>query len=431
LVALLRIVGAAVLIAGTATGSLHAQQREGESPHSWLVQANASFLTIDSHDTSWLNGGLGKLRYDETEPSLTFDRLLIEYRGTLTPTLMTHVVIDYMDDGSSGFDLQESYIEWRPVPQSPNRHRLKFGAFYPRLSLENVAPGWETPFSISSSAVNSWIAEELKLLGAEWSLQRRLGGPGSPHELGLVGAAFYANDPTGTLMAWKGWGIHDRQTRWNEQLPLPPLPQLQPGTPIRANQAPWAEPFIETDHAPGYLASVEWRYAERLSVQVTHYDNRTDPTTVKDGQYGWTTDFDQVALQLSLPWGLGLMAQWMNGYTLMGPFVPALDSRPLENEFEAAYVLLTRIQNGHRLTLRYDDFSVRDDDFLPMDDNNESGDAVTVAYVYDHSPNLQVAFEWLRVDSDRPAREYLGLPSESTETIIQAQLRWRVLGGSD
>ena len=431
MVALLRAIGTVVLFAGAASGPLHAQGRQGESPHSWLVQTNASFVMVDSDDTGWLNGGLGKLRYDETEPNLTVDRLLIEYRGAVTPTLLAHVVMDYMDDGSTGFDLQEGYVEWRPVPRSPNRHRFKLGAFYPRLSLENIASGWETPFSISSSAVNTWIAEELKLLGMEWSLQRRLGGPGSPHELDLSAAAFYGNDPTGTLLAWKGWGIHDRQTRWNEQVPLPPLPQLQPGTRLRENQAPLAEPFLEIDHAPGYLASAEWRYARRASIQIARYDNHTDPLTVADGQYGWATDFDQIAVQLSLPWDVGLMAQWMSGSTAMGPFLSFLGSRVVYNEFEARYVLLTRMQNGHRLTLRYDDFSVEDEDGLPMDDNNESGDAVTLAYVYDHSPNLQLAVEWLRIDSDRPAREYLGLPSHSIETIVQIQLRWRMLSRSN
>ncbi len=430
MVALLRTIVAALLIAGMASGVLHAQGRQLDSPHTWLVQSQASYVLVDSDETGWLNGGFGKLRYDETEPSVTFDRLFIEYRGALTPTLLAHVVVDYMDDGSSDFDIQEGYLEWRPVPRSSNRHRFKLGAFYPRLSLENIAPGWDTPFSISSSAINTWIAEEVKMLGAEWSLQRRLGSAGSPHEAGLFAAAFYANDPTGTLMSWKGWGLHDRQTRWNEQVPLPPLPQLQPGTRFSQSQAPWAEPFLEIDHAPGYFLGAEWRYAQRISIQAAAYDNQTDPLLVAERQWGWKTDFKHVAMQISLPWNLGLMAQWLTGRTIMGPVI-GTGTRIVDNDFEAAYVMLTRMQNGHRITLRYDDFSVEDNDAFRMDDNNESGDALTLAYVYDHSDNLQIAVEWLQVDSDRPAREYIGLPSSSTETIVRAQLRWKLLDHSD
>lgn len=429
MVALLRTVSAALLIAGTASSVLHAQGLEGDSPHSWLVQSNASYIMVDSDETGWLNGGFGKLRYDESESSVVFNRLLLEYRGALTPTLLAHVVVDYTNDGSPGFDLQEGYLEWRPVPRSPNRHRFKFGAFYPRLSLENVASGWETPFSISSSAINTWIAEELKMLGAEWSLQRRLGGSGSPHEAGLLAAVFYANDPAGTLMSWKGWGVHDRQTRWREQIPLPPLPQLQAGTRFSQSQAPWAEPFLEIDHAPGYFLASEWRYSQRVSVQLAAYDNQTDPLLVADGQWGWRTDFRHVAMKISLPWKLGFMAQWITGRTIMGPVI-GTGTRIVDNDFEAAYVMLTRMHNNHRLTLRYDDFSVSDNDAFPSDNNNESGDALTLGYIYDHSDNLQIAAEWLRIDSERPARAYVDADPRSTETILQVQFRWKLLSRS-
>lgn len=430
MVALLRLGPATVLGLTVVSASVGAQQRLGESPDRWRVQANMSIQSVDSRDASWLNGGLGKLRRDESDPPATLDRLLLDYRTALTPTLFAQLDIDYQHDGDAGFDLTEAYLEWRPVPHSPTRQRFKFGAFYPPYSLENIEAGWETPFSISSSALNTWIAEEVKLLGAEWSVQRRLGDAAAPHEIGAFAAAFVRNDPAGTLLAWKGWGIHDRQTRWHEQLPLPPLPQLQPGTPIRRNQAPLAEPFIETDHALGYTVGAQWRYAQQISIQVAHYDNRADPESVADGQYGWKTYFDHLSLQISLPWDIGLMAQWMSGYTAMGP-VMSWGARVLDTEFEASYVMLTRMRNGHRFTARYDDFSVEDLDALPMDDNNESGTALTLAYLRELTPNLTLAFEWLRVDSDRPARAYLGLDPQSTETVLQAQLRWSLAGRSE
>jgi hypothetical protein len=387
------------------------------------VQTNFSLAAVSSDLASWVRGGVGKLRYDETDPSLSADRLFLEYTGTISPTLFAHAVVDYQDDGSSGFDATEAYLEWRPVPRSPVRHRLRFGGFYPRLSLENIGSAWESPFSISSSAINSWLAEEVRLLGAEWSVQRPLGDPGSPHEIGGFAAAFYGNDPIGPLLAWKGWGVHDRQTRWREQIPLPPLPRLEPGGGLSGRQAPWAEPFMEIDHKPGLLLGAEWRYAQRAFVQIAHYDNHADPLAVADGQYGWATRFDQIAVQLSLPWKLGLMAQWMSGYTAMGPIING--ARIVDTEFEASYVLLTRMTDGHRITLRYDDFEVVDADFIPMDDNNDAGHATTLAYMYEFSPRFGVGIEWLRVTSNRPAREYAGENALATEEILQAQIRWR------
>lgn len=422
MVPLLRIVSLAVLGLATST-TAPAQERQGESPNRWRVQANLSLQTIDSSETSWLAGGLGKLRRDETDTPLSFDRLLLDYRGTLTPTLFAQLDVDYTHDGAADFDLTEAYLEWRPVPRSPMRHRFRFGGFYPRLSLENVDPGWETPFSISSSAINTWIAEEVKLLGAEWSMERRLGGPGSPHAIGAFAAGFIDNDPAGTLLAWKGWGIHDRQTRWHEQLPLAPLPQLQPGAPVRQKQAPHAEPFIETDHAAGFMAGIEWRYAQRVSVQLARYDNNADPESVAGGQYGWRTRFDQAALQVALPWDIGLMAQWMSGYTGMGA-VMSWGTRAVDTEFEAAFLMLTRVHEGHRFTIRFDDFEVDDLDELPLDENRESGHGLTLAYSRELSSDLRLFVEWLRVESDRAARTYLGLAPDATETVLQVQLRW-------
>ena len=124
------------------------------------------------------------------------------------------------------------------------------------------------------------------------------------------------------------------------------------------------------------------------------------------------------------------MAQWMSGFTLMGP-VLSLGTRPVDDEFEASYLLLTRMFDGHRLTLRYDHFSVEDRDVLPADDNSESGHALTLAYVREFSPSLRLVVEWLEVDSSRPARTYLGLDPSSKESLLQAQLRWRLLSRSD
>ena len=126
-------------------------------------------------------------------------------------------------------DLTEAYLEWRPVPRSANRYRIKVGAFYPRISLENVGPGWGSPYSISPSAINTWVGEELRSVGMEFTWSRRLKMLGDAHTFSLNAALFAGNDPAGGLIAWKGWSIHDRQSRFNDEVPLPPIPRIQPG----------------------------------------------------------------------------------------------------------------------------------------------------------------------------------------------------------
>ena len=105
-----------------ASGAATAQERPGDSPQRWLIQANASYISVDTADASWLHGGLGKLRYDESNPSLVFDRLLLDYRAAVTPTVFAQLDIDYTHDGSRGFDLAEGINGLLAHPFAGCRH---------------------------------------------------------------------------------------------------------------------------------------------------------------------------------------------------------------------------------------------------------------------------------------------------------------------
>ncbi len=107
--------------------------------HTWAVQFDLHSPKPLTDTPSWLNGSGGKLRFDDTNDALSVGRVVVEYQGRLSPTLQAHVVGDYVDDATSGVDLTEAFLEWKPIPESANRHRLRVGAFYPDLSLENRA----------------------------------------------------------------------------------------------------------------------------------------------------------------------------------------------------------------------------------------------------------------------------------------------------
>jgi len=394
--------------------------------HIFAFQVDVTAATVSTDLDSWLDGGVGKLRYDEQSDGLLTNRWLAEYRGRLLPTLSAYVALDYQDDGSNGLDLTEAFLTWNPIPSSRNRHQWKIGAFYPRLSLENTGPGWSSPFTISSSAINTWVGEEIRAFGAEWSMQRRLGDAGSPHQMGVFASGFYGNDSAGALLAWKGWSVHDRQSRFNDKLPLPPLPQIQPGG-FFENQSPWVEPFTELDHAPGYYAGAEWRYASRALVRFTRSDNRADPEQLVGGQYGWINRFDHVALQAELPWDIGLIAQWMKGETAMGPVVNG--ARMVDTDYRSHFLLLTRVQRGHRATIRYDNFDLTQNDQTPDDNNPDSGHAWTLAYRYEPSARWSVAVEWMSIDTEHCAWVYYGLEPKATERQLLVQASFK-LGNS-
>lgn len=399
-----------------------AAHAQGER-HEWLLQIDIDSAAPSTDIDFAAVGAVGKLRYDDAYDGVGVARVLLEYDGLLAPTWRAHVVADYVDDFENELGVTEAFLEWRPVPKSANRHRVKLGAFYPELSLENDAAGWGSGFSISSSAINTWLAEELRTIGAEWTLQRPLGAPSSGRHLKWLAAMYYGNDPTGTLLAWKGWSLHDRQTRLNDVLPLPALPQVGPNG-MFANQVVKAEPYVETDDRPGYYYGMEWRVHRRASVTAMHYDNHADPRSLREGQYGWTTRFDHAGTKIELPADIGLVAQWMRGTTVMGPL---LNGRyVVDTGFASNFALLTKRIGQHRVSLRYDDFEVSDYDFVPLDDSSESGHAWTVAYRFDRSQRLSWQLEWLEVDTVKASWAYFGLPETATERMLQMRLSFRL-----
>jgi hypothetical protein len=385
------------------------------------VGIDFSFVNVSGYE-SWTDGSVGKLRFSDNGPVLS--RMFADFEGSLTDTLDATVVIEgYADDLGTSVDLTEAYLEWRPVPRSANRYRLKVGAFYPRISLENVERGWTNPYLQNSSAINTWVAEELRAFGAELSWNRKPASLGGSHEFGINAAVFWGNDPAGSLLAWKGWSVHDRQSRFSDKLPLPPLPQIQPGMMFEA-QDPYVTPFREIDNAAGYYVNLEWRFANRILVRAMTYNNEADPTSIVSGQYGWYTEFNHVGVQATLPGDVGLLAQWMDGTTVMGPDMGG-GIHPVDVEYDAYYLLLTRQWGRHRLSARYDNFGMTQNDSTPEDNNPESGHAYNIGYQFELAEFATLGVEWLSIKTHRCAHVYYGLEPSVTEEQLQLTMQLR------
>jgi len=158
-----------------------------------------SYIDASGHP-SWLEGSAGKLRYDSDSDGLLLSRGFVDYGYRLTDTLTTSINAElYLEDFSSTLDLTEAYLQWRPIPKSANRYQLKVGVFYPRISLENSDYGWSSPYTLSSSAINTWVGEELRAYGAEFAVSRRPEALGGMHKFSLHASMFYNNDTAGGL----------------------------------------------------------------------------------------------------------------------------------------------------------------------------------------------------------------------------------------
>ena len=72
--------------------------------------------------------------------------------------------------------------------------------------------GWRSPYTLSFSAINTWVGEELRTIGAEYSLDWLGRSHGHDFDFTLSAAGYGWNDTAGTVIATRGWGLHDRQS---------------------------------------------------------------------------------------------------------------------------------------------------------------------------------------------------------------------------
>ena len=394
------------------------------SDHTLDLNFHLDLIDTSSTLSAWPGGGTGKLRYDGSD-SFETSRVTLDYSGRLRPELWARVIVDYVGDGDEGLNIAEAFLTWRPVPRSSNRHQLRVGAMYPPFSYENTATGWTSPYTISFSAINTWLGEEIRPVGVEWSMNRRVGDAGSPHRINIFAAAFYGNDPAATLLFWRGWSIHDRQTRFGDRLDMLPRPSLG-GGPLQLT-AQTVAPFKELDSKPGFYAGIEWRFANRFRAHIGAWDNRADPFAFDDQQWGWDTRFLSAGLQAELPGDVGLIAQWMHGDT--GWIARALQDGTIAGEatvvvddYDSAFILLTRkFGTKHRASIRLETFTVDRPGsmFYPVSDD---GDALTLAWRFSIRERFHTSLEWLQIDSARDVWQYYGMPRSAREEMLRAQL---------
>lgn len=291
--------------------------------------------------------------------------------------------------------LTEYWLNYAPLPLAGYRIRARAGWFYPAMSLENSDVAWSSPYTSSFSAINSWFGEELRSQGLELSISRPGNFFNSAHTFTAVASAFQGNDPIGTMISWRGFAIHANQTNLNQTVAFANYPSLT--VPPLNLQPNWVKPFAELDHRTGYYLGLHWQWQQQTEMRWYYYDNNADPLVFTEQQYAWHTKFTHLAWQQQLHNDWQLVAQWLNGNTVMGPKVIDLD-------FNVWFVLVNYQQGDWQFSTRFDAWQQRDRDWVPHDDNNGKGEALTANVQYQISPALSVQLEWLLLDSQQQSR---------------------------
>lgn len=339
---------------------------------------------------SWMDGGVGILRFNDNDKFM-LTQGVIEISGDLISDISFDLVGNYTPDGEKNIGLTEAYLTYSPLNKGL-KHKVKFGMFYSQMSLENTASGWTSPYTYSFSAINSWIAEEQRTLGAEWSITRRGRQHNSPHSFTALASIFKSNDGLGTLLVWRGWAQHNKQTFYNEKIVFADYFSLQE-TPI--NTPYYVEPLIETDGDWGYYLGAHWRYFKQTDVRVYYYDNRGDPQAIEESrQYAWKTRYYSVSVQHKFSKQLRVLAQWLDGDTGMGT-----QKKGAYTNISSWYLMFSYKLDAHRFSLRHDQFKVEETDINMYDPNDSDGNSITLAWRYDLDENWNIGAEFIKSTS--------------------------------
>jgi hypothetical protein len=404
------IILAAALLLAPATARAQAELFSRDAFHG---VADLRLSAADA-DKSWLDGGQGKSGVpDGTQAKVP--RAVVVWTPSLGFSVRGHVTVQYEPKASRKLDINEAYLEVRSPPMALGQARLKAGVFYPPVSLEHTGTGWTTPDMLSASAINSWIGEEVLVRGVEGTIRHDFG----EHEVTATAAVFGWNDTAGTLLTFRGWALHGLTTGLDTEWKLPTL------SPFMSNkQYDGTTPVLELDHRPGYYGRLEWRPPAPISLSAIYYDNGGSRVAVdRDMQWAWETRFLNLGLQWQANAKTTVLAQAMNGETLMG--FPFQGRGPIwiNVGYRAGYVLVRRQLGEDALTGRLDAFRTTDRTLQTLDDNREHGWAATLAWRRRLASHLDLIVEGQHIESDRAYRQYEGERPRQDETVLQTALR--------
>jgi hypothetical protein len=371
-------------------------------------------------ERTWLKDAFGKTRFgngEDAEARLVLaNAALVWHPQVMDWDLQAHVHAQANPGQYNGVDLVEAYLKWKPLPDGETRFSARAGLFFPPVSLEHDGLAWTTTRTLTPSAINSWIGEEVLVVGLEGTARTLI----EDHELMLTGALFRGNDTAGTLLTYRGWAMHDvLATAFGDFA----IPDRGPAwTAFYATQAPTTEPTREVDERYGSYLRLDWSPPFPVTVNVMYYDNHGNPEAVEEGQYGWRTRFTNVGLAADLDDKTELLAQYMIGETVMGHYMPP-DGWMADLGYESAYVLLSHQFDFGLMAARFDWFAVHDRNYEFIDDNNEHGWAATVAWQRPLNGWARLAAEVLYIDSDHPARIDQGINAEQQQFVAQLALQ--------
>ena len=374
-------------------------------------------IVLTDGERSWTDGGFGRSRFGDGGGNADLDAVPAEatlvWHGPIAWNLQGTLAVAAQDEQDQPVDLIEAYATWRPVPTGATRWSVRAGMFWPPVSLEHDGPAWQVSDMITPSAINSWIGEEVKVVGVEASAAHPLGGGRITATLAIFGF----NDTAGTLLAFRGWALHDQKAGAFSRQTLPPLNAF-----MESSQPRWTTPTLEIDGRPGFYGRLSWQLAAPVVLEAFYYSNRGDPEAITANlQWGWDTRFLNLGARVDLGDNTRLLAQALTGTTEMG--IEENGHYWVETRFRAAYLRLTHRIGRIALSGRVDLFDARQTGSQVAPDDSEEGWSATAALDWRLTDQAQLILEAMHNESERGARARLGLAPDQRQQVVQASMR--------
>lgn len=332
---------------------------------------------------SWTDHGPGKMRYGgsntadgfESATAIVLSQAALQLGASLPWSLRAQLQMNVEPDAADGYHpwLVEAILR-REWGNGEHGWGAQAGLANVPFSLEHSGPAWTPEYTISASALNSWLWEDISLLGAEGEWWHTTDGG---LRLGALIGAGYGGDQIGRLLALRGWAMGDVIGGANGDLALP-----------NGNQR--TDIFVERDHRPALYSWLSLAdEGETAALKLGVFDNLGN----EDHSGVWHTRFSTVALLFHLPARVDVLAQYLDG-------TARVRTPPNSSAVSAYYVLVSHHFQTQRLSVRYDSFRVHDLDGGPSS-TNERGHAVTAAYTTQIGLRWQVALEYIWMSSHR------------------------------
>ncbi len=404
--------GTGLLMMAAFAVSASAEERTLWDP--WIdVQGLASVRAYTSdEERSRLDGGFGRLRFggdgSEADQNVQIGELALVVDAGVNDYVGLRLHAQHQPEFDNAVDLAEALI-YADIPVNA-RWELSFdgGAILPGLSRENRGVAWSNTYTITNSPGFTWIAEEVRPVGA------RVGATylGDSFSVSGKGGLFYANDASGITVAFGGWALNDLKTPIFSEVRLPD--NLSPGG--RGVGAP----YEELDDRFGYQFLAEVDIYAIGGISFLWWDNRGDITASGPDGVVWDTRFFGASGEFSLPCKISFLPSLLVGDT---------ETPLLGSEFRTASALFARDfglpgdLGSLRIALRGDWFDQDDIRANPPNSLTEDGLSGTVAARWSLGRFHEFLGEIVHVRSEREFAE-AGLPSDREETLVQVEYRF-------